>query len=350
MKKTLLIIPVLILMLSACRNNPEQLNKDISVPVSVMEITPQRIEKYITITGNVMPVKEGELKTEMPGQYYLLVNPKTNRPFSLGDRVEKGQEIVRLEDKEYENNIKLSSLKLNLDITKQTYEKQQSLYDKGGVTLSELKQAEINYENAKYSYEDAMIRMAKMHIRAPFSGVIVDLPYYTPGTRVEAGVPVFKVMDYSKLYMEVSLPEKNMKDLKTNQPVRVMNYTASKDTLKGRITQLSPAINPETRSFTGVISVENPDLILRPGMFAKGEIIVAAADSALVIPREIILSKQNGDAVFVVDNGFASERILTFGLENPEKVQVISGLDRKDKIVVKGFETLRDRSRVKIVR
>ncbi|HYX08787.1 MAG TPA: efflux RND transporter periplasmic adaptor subunit [Bacteroidales bacterium] len=350
MKKTTFIISTLILMLSACGNDPEQLNKDISVPVSVMDITPQRIEEYITITGNVMPVKEGELKTEMPGQYYLLVNPKTNRSFALGDRVEKGQEVVRLEDKEYENNIKLSSLKLNLDITKQTYEKQQSLYDKGGVTLNELKQAEINYENAKYSYEDAMIRLAKMHIKTPFSGVIVDLPYYTPGIRVEAGVPVFKVMDYSKLYMEVSLPEKNMKDLKTNQQVRVMNYTASKDTLKGRITQLSPAIDPETRTFTGIISVDNPKLTLRPGMFAKGEIIIAAADSALVIPREIILSKQSGDAVFIVDNGFASERILTFGLENPENVQVISGLNRKDKIVVKGFETLRDRSRVKIVR
>jgi RND family efflux transporter MFP subunit len=350
MKKTTFIIPVLILLLSACGNDPEQLNKDISVPVSVMDLTPQRIEEYITITGNVMPLKEGELKSDMSGNYHLMINPKTSRPFSLGDRVEEGQEIIRLEDREYENNIKLSSLKLNLDITKQTYEKQQSLYDKGGVTLSELKQAEINYENAKYSYEDAMIRLAKMHIKAPFPGVIVDLPYYTPGIRVEAGVPVFKIMDYSKLYMQVSLPEKNMKDLKTNQPVRVMNYTASKDTLRGKITQLSPAIDPETRSFTGVISVDNPKLILRPGMFARGEIIVADADSALVIPREIILSKQKGNAVFVVDNGFASERIVTFGLENPENVQIISGLDRKDKVVVKGFETLRDRSRVKIVR
>lgn len=82
-------------------------------------------------------------------------------------------------------------------------------------------------------------------------------------------------------------------------------------------------------------------------MFAKGEIVVASADNSIVIPKEIVLTKQRGNTVFVVEKGIAYERIVSFGLENPQEVQIVSGLSTKDRLVVKGFETLRDRSKVK---
>jgi len=85
-------------------------------------------------------------------------------------------------------------------------------------------------------------------------------------------------------------------------------------------------------------------------MFAKGEIIVASLDSAIVIPKDIILSKQRGNTVFVINKGLAQERIISFGLENPEEVQIISGLEKNDRLVIKGFETLRNRSKVKVVK
>jgi multidrug efflux pump subunit AcrA (membrane-fusion protein) len=93
--------------------------------------------------------------------------------------------------------------------------------------------------------------------------------------------------------------------------------------------------------------INNPGLKLRPGMYVKGEIVVASAVDAIVVPRDIIVSKQRGNSVFVVEKGIAYERIVEFGLENPKEVQIISGLKTDEQIVVKGFETLRDRSRVK---
>ncbi len=295
----------------------------------------------------VQPVKEVQLKAEITGNYVLKVNPGTGKPYALGDRVEADREIIELEDKEFENNIKLNSLKLNLEITKQVFDKQQSLYDKGGVTLSELKNAEINYINASYSYEDALLRLQKMHVKAPFSGVIIDLPYYTPGVKVDANILLAKIMDYSKLFLEVNLPEKTMGETKSGQVVRITNYTLPNDTLLGTVSQLSPAIDAETRSYKGLILVNNPRLLLRPGMYVKGEIVVASAENAIVVPKEIIVSKQRGNSVFVVEKGIAYERIVEFGLENPQEVQIISGLKMNEQLVVKGFETLRDRSKVK---
>ncbi len=346
MKNSILFL-IAITILAACNQKQVDLSKDITVPVTVTEIKPRSIEKYIDITGSVKPTKEVQIKADMTGNYFLQTNPTTGRPFALGDNVREGQEIILLEDKEYENNIKLSSQKINLDITKQVFEKQQSLFEKGGVTQSDVKTAEINYINAKYSYEDALLRLQKMHVKAPFTGVIVDLPYYTPGVKIDANVSLVKIMDYSKLQMEINLPEKTMDATKAGQLVRVTNYTLPNDTLTGSLSQLSPAIDADTRSYKGIVVINNPKLQLRPGMYAKGEIIAASANNTIVIAKDVILSKQRGNTVFVVEKGIAYERVVQFGLENPKEVQIVSGLKIKERLVTKGFETLRDRSAVK---
>jgi len=335
---------------ASCDDKKADLNKDIAIQVSVKEIAPKSIEKYISTTGTVEPIKTVELKSEVAGKYQLQTNPRTGRKFQLGDYVQEGTVVIQLEDKEYENNIKIKSLELRLEISKQTFEKQQSLYKKGGVTLSELKNAEIELINAKYSYEDAIFRLEKLKVKAPFSGTITNLNYYTQNTRIEAASPVLNMMDYSKLHMEINLAEKNISMIKTGQPVNIVNYTIPGDTLNGVLAQLSPAIDSETRSFKAVIDINNSKLLLRPGMFAKGEIVVAKADSALVIPKNVFLNKQKGNVVFVVHKGLAEERVIEFGLENPNEVQIVSGLEKKDRLVVKGFETLRNRSKIKIVK
>lgn len=335
---------------ASCNNNNRDLNRDISIPVSVMEIKSKSIEKYITATGTVNSLKEAILKTEIAGSYHLMTNSATGKPYALGDRINAGDTIILLKNKEYEVNIQHNSLQLRLDITKQVFEKQKSLYEKGGVTQKDVKDAEINYINAKNSLEDAIIRLKKMNVIAPFSGIIVELPYHTPKTQIEIGQDVVKIMNYTELYMEINLAEKNYYEIKPGQIVRIMNYTIPKDTLEGKISQISPAINPDTRSFKAFVSINNNDLLLLPGMFAKGEIIVSKAENTVVIPKDIILSKQRGNTVFVVNKGLAEERIISFGLENPYEVQIVNGLKENDQIVISGFETLRNRSKIKIVK
>ncbi len=348
--KRIAIILLATVLLASCDDESKDLNKDISVPVSVMEITPGSLEEYISTTGTVNPVKEVTLKAEISGSYQLMKNPATRKPYALGDYVAAGAEIIHIEDKEYENNIKIKSLELQLEISGQVFEKQKSLYKKGGVTLSELKNSEIEFINSKYSYEDALLRLKKMKVVAPFSGTIVELPYKTMGTRIEASTDVLKMMDYRNLLMDLNLAVKNIEIVKVGQKVRIMNYTIPDDTLTGIIAQLSPSIDPQSRSFKAVVNISNKELLLRPGMFAKGEIIVASKDSIIVIPKNIILSKQRGNTVFVIDKGLAQERIITFGLENPEFVEVVTGLETKEKMVTKGFETLRNKSKVKVVK
>ena len=117
MKKLITCI-IAVTILASCNNEDKDLNKDISVPVSVMDLKLQSIEKYIQTTGTVNPHKEISKRSEIAGEYNLLINPKTGKKYALGDYVNDGDEIIRLEDDEYENNIKINSLKLNLEISK----------------------------------------------------------------------------------------------------------------------------------------------------------------------------------------------------------------------------------------
>ncbi len=349
-KFKLLLMVFAILIILGCGDQQSDSGTNVAVPVSVEEIKPKAIEEFITTTGTAKAMQEAVLKSETSGYYHLATNPQTKKPFAIGDFVKEGQVIIYLDNPELENQIAIESKKLRLEVKKQDWKKNKSLYEKGGTTFLDLKLAEQEYIAAKYEYENALIQLSKLKITIPFDGIIVDLPYYTPGVKVDAGQRMAQIMNYSRLYMEVNLPGKSLGKVKVDQPVRVMNYTMPEDTLQGKVTQVSPALDPDSRSFKSTIQIDNPDWLLRPGMFTKAEIIVERKDSAIVIPKDIILSKRRGKTVFIVEKGAAMERVISTGLENPEEVEVTDGLKVNERLVVKGFETLRSRSKVKIVR
>lgn len=350
MKKSLLIILAAALTAISCNNQPQNLNADVEVPVSVQDIKLKSIEEFINTTGTAFPKGEILLKSSITASYYLENNPQTGKPWQLGDKIKTGALIARLEDKEYVNSLKLETNQLNLELTESELKKQESLFEKGGVTQMDLKTASINNANAKTSVESSKLQLAKTKITATIDGVIVDLPYYTQSTQIETGSTIAKIMDYQIMYMDVQLPEKYISKIKPGQVVKLTNYTIPEDTIIGSITQLSPAINADTRTFKGNISINNPNLLLRPGMFVKADIVTNHKDSVIVIPKNIILSRQRGKTVFIIDRGVAAERIIETGLENITNVQIIRGLTKNERVVISGFETLSNKSKVKIIK
>jgi len=334
----------------ACNNQTTSESTELAVPVSVEGVKRQSIQQFINTTGTAKAGSETVLNSEITGDYQLLINPKTRREFALGDRVEKGQIIIHIEDDEYLNGIAIESKKLSLEISAQEYEKSKSLYDKGGVTLRELRNAELSSTNAKYDFESAEIRLEKMEVVAPFSGIIVELPYYTEGVKVSANQPMVGLMSYNEMYIEINLPEKNLSEIKLGQEVIITNYTLTEDTITGVVSELSPIISTETRTFAGKLKISNSELKLRPGMFVRANIITAQKDSAIVISKKIIMSGNRGKYVFVVGrNSSADDRRITTGIDNQDYIEILEGLKPNDRLITKGFETLRDGSKVKVI-
>lgn len=347
--KNYLFASVLFFALVGCDDGDSTIDTEIKIPVSVIPLKEQSISRFIETTGTVYSSKEAVLKSELAGVYLLQTNPKTGKQFALGDVVKSGQVIIKLEDREFENNLQLEGKKLNLEVSQNNLNKQQSLYDKGGVTLTELKNASIEFVNAKYSYENAQIQQAKMSIRAPFDGVLVELPYHTNGVRIELGQDMFKVMEFDRLLLDIKLPEKHLSEIEKNQLVHITNYNFAKDTLYGRISQIAPVIDPESRTFQSVLEINNERLLLRPGMFIKAAILSETRSKTIVIPKETVISRQNGKIVYTVENGIASEKSIKTGLENQDNIEVLDGLEINDRLVVAGFETLRNKSKVSVI-
>jgi membrane fusion protein (multidrug efflux system) len=349
-RSTFLAFAITALLLSSCNQPDMQVNTTIEVPVGVIEVSTSSIEEFVSTTGSVYPLKDVSLSSEITGEYTLQINPATRKPYALGDHVKAGATIIKLEDEEYVNDLRIKSKEVDQEISELEYEKQQALYKKGGVTLRDLKNAEITLINTEYDMESSRLSLAKMSIEAPFSGIIADLPYFTKGTRVTTNTEMVKVIDFEMLYMEANLPEKYFRNIEKGYKVYVTSYTSTADTLLGTITQISPSIDSEARTFKCFVVVENQEQVLLPGMFVKADLVVNSAEEVIVIPKDIIMSRNRNQIIYVVEQGVASERIITTGLQNSENTEVKMGLLKGESIVNSGFETLRDQSRVRILR
>jgi RND family efflux transporter MFP subunit len=334
----------------SCGNQGVDFNTDVAVNVSVEEIKRQPFEQTMVTTGTIKPAQEFSYKSEIAGEYYLQTNPRTGHKFRMGDAVNKGDVIIKIEDEEYRNQTNIEGAKLDLDISEMEYKKQQALYEKGGVTLREVVNSEKTLVTARQTYETAKLKLAKMKVIAPFSGIITDLPYYSDGVRIETGQPLITFMEYSKVVMDMNLPENQMGKVSLKQPARIMNYSLPDDTLTGYISELSPAIDEDTRSFKGRIEIINKDMKLHPGMFVKAEIEVEKRDSTIVIPKDVMMMAGNRKYVFIAQKETARRRYIHTGLENNGYIEVTEGIKPGERLIIKGYETLRDRSKVKVIR
>ena len=310
MKKgiSVLTLAALTALMAGCRQENTMNRAEIPTPVSVSDITYGSISRVFTTNSTAISSAEAELSTEMAGKYHLQKNPATGQPYKLGDKVKKGALIVRIEDKSYENGISIETKRLNLELAEQ------------------------------------------VNIRAPFDGVIVNLPHFSEEAKVNSGTSVVTIMDYSQMLLEINLPESAITEVKVGQKAYITHYTLPKDTIMGEITELSPAISAETRTFKGKLMINNKDLLIRPGMFVKADIVTESHSSTIVIPKNIVRPERNRRIVFVVDQGIARAKQVKLGLEEKNMVEVLGGLERDDQLIVRGFETLRDGSKVKIQR
>jgi len=337
-----------LLTVASCNNNYGSYN-EVQTPVKVKSITKSSIVETVNTTGTALATNSAEIKSEANGDYKLNINPRTGKQYRLGDKVKKGTVIVSLINKEFENNNQLESKKLNLEIAENELKAQKRLYEKGGVTLKEVNNSKSAFINAKYSYENAIIGANKLKVIAPFDGVIVDLPYYTSSSKITTGTKLVQIMNYTKMYMPVKLSEKSIENIKVGNEIYVTNYTIKDDTLNGKVSQISPAVDPNTRTFNGYIEIHNPDRLLRPGMFVKASIITKRSNNTIVIPKEIVRYNGKKASVFIIDRNRAKEVNIKTGIETEKTIEVIKGLEENQRIIISGYEMLNNYSKVKVI-
>ena len=346
--RTIAVAAVAAASLWSCSEREARIDVESAIPVRVERVSRSPIAEYVTATGTARASREADLVCLQSGLYELQTNPATGVAYAMGDRVRAGQVLVRLANPDLVNQVSLDSKELALTSARREFGKQQALFEKGGITLTELTAAERSFIDARYALESAHLQLAKLEVPVPFDGILVDVEHFSPQQRLEAGTVVGQVMAYRRLRAEVSLPGQEMIRVAPGQAALVTHYGSEAEALRAKVEQVSPVLDRESRMFKVALSIANDSLSIRPGMFVKVAIVAAQRDSAVVIPKDVVIDRGDSKVVFVVDKGVALERRLDTGLSNREQVEVLSGLEVDDRLVVEGFETLRNRSKVRV--
>lgn len=344
---TRLIVVVWLLLGVACGRPSQERSVDLTVPVTVMPATLSTIESTITATGTLRSVREAPILAEVKGDLFLVVVKDLGR-LSDGVAVTKGQAIARIENDEWIVGANVASRKLARQTAQHSVREKEALFARGLATEFDVNTAKKTLADAEASYEEARIKVRKTAVHAPISGVMTEVSQVTQGTEIQVNAVIGKVVDYSKVLVDLRIPNSQVLAIKLGKPVRVSNYAFSESVFDGKITAVDPVLDPVTRTLRVVATVDNPDLMLRPGMFVKTEIVKAAHTNVVVVPKKLVVKRQNQDVVFVEESARAQMRTVETGLESRDSIEIVDGIEEGDRLITSNYETLRARTRLRI--
>jgi len=222
-----------------------------------------------------------------------------------------------------------------------------------GSVRAALAEAQSQLSMARATQDRYATLEAYSRITAPFSGVVTKR-YADTGALIQAGtasetqsMPVVKLAEWSRLRLVVPVPESAVPDLRLGQSIDLV-VPALGRTLKGKVARFADSLNEETRTMHTEIDVENPDGTLVEGMYAETTLVLHQKDNALTVPAQAIRRANNHATLFVVDQSSAVvERPVTLGVENGERIEVLSGLSDGEQVIVGNLNGVQAGQRVR---
>jgi HlyD family secretion protein len=236
----------------------------------------------------------------------------------------------------------LTQAQNQLQTAEQQLEKLQSVGEK-----AQLKAAQGQLAAAKGAYENAQAQLSYSEIRSPIDGVVTDRPLY-PGEMASTSAPLVTVMNLSQVIARAHVPASEAALLKMGDPAEISAPGETKP-VAGKVTVVSPALDPNSTTVQVWVQVRNPADQLKPGATVTVTMIAKRVSDALVIPQSALLSSSDlGPYVMTIDSGsVAHQTKVKTGIEQAGKVQIIQGLKAGELIVSQGGYGLPDGTKVK---
>lgn len=304
--------------------------------IASAEVQVETWQPYLYSVGSVAATQGVFVTTEVPGQVKEIL-------FESGHRVEAGDVILQLDDSVDEAD--LEGLIAQRNLARLQFERARKLVKERSVSQSEFDQSRAQLDSAEATVASKRAVIAKKKIRAPFSGRLgirqVDVgEYLSPGTNI---VPL-QALD--PVYVDYTLPERHFEQLHPGQPVRVEVQAYPGRVFEGSISAINPGIDPGTRSAQVRATLDNPEQLLRPGMFAEVRTVLPARDDILTLPRTAITYNPYGESVFVILEKDGAQvvqrRQVKTGEVRDGRVEIVEGLASGEQVVSAGQVKLRN--------
>jgi membrane fusion protein (multidrug efflux system) len=318
-----------------------------SALVTTQTLKDTLFKHYIVIQGNVETKQNVIVYPEYQG---MLTRVLVNK----GDRVRKGQILARIDDGGLGSQ--LTQLEVQAQLAKTTYERQQRLWEQKIGSEIQYLQAKANYESAQNAVDQLRSQLGKTTIRAPFTG-IVDEVITEQGTVVSPGQGIFRIVNLGDMYIKADVPERYLASVVPGKDV-VVEIPVLGETIETKVRESGNFINPGNRSFSIEVSVPNTKGVIKPNLTARVKINDYSNENAILVPLNVISENANGEQFVYLAHSDKSEepnqakvarKIITTGMTQGDYIEVLSGLEVGDVIIVEGARTVKNGQDVKIL-
>lgn len=308
------------------------------VTVEVAPVAQVAMPRAITAVGSLRSDESVVVRPEVAGRVAEIL-------FREGQRARKGQVLVRLDASVQQADTQQA--KANLNLAQSKYERARDLSAKGFISSQALDEAQSTYKVAEATYQVTAARLAKMEIRAPFSGVI-GLRSVSIGDYVKDGQDIVNLEEIDPLKVDFRVPEVFMGSLKTGQTLQLGLDAFPGKEFQGKVFAINPLVESTGRAIVVRALIGNNDAALRPGMFARVRLLLGDENPVLAIPEQSLVPVGEDNFVFKVVNGSAVRSKIEIGQRRDGKVEVVQGLVNGDRVVIAGQQKLRDGAAVRV--
>jgi HlyD family secretion protein len=375
------------------------------IPVQVAPVTRQPMTYSLVANGDISPLMQVDLSPKVSG--YL-----DKISVQIGDSVRQGQVIAQIDRAEFLQKVKEIEAKLaqakaaadeieagtrsedirqaeeavkqaqsRFDNAKTTRQRMEALYSRQIISKKDFDNADTecavceaqlssSQEKLKQLKEGArrevregsrakvkemeailaqeQIRLQNTQIVAPFAGEIVRRNVDS-GALVSPSTPLVTLIHLETLKVVANVLEKDVSLVKLGMKAKILTEAYPEKPFEGTVVRINKALDLATRTLQAEINIPNPGYLLKPGMFAKIEMILKEKPDALTVPRDAVLKEEGKEFVFAVEGNQAFRKPVVTGIERENLIEIVEGVKDGDKIVVRGQESLKDRSTIRIV-
>lgn len=305
--------------------------------VSILEVQKTDFKSFIEVQSNIIGDQNVLASSQAPGTIKQIVA-------KLGQHVSKGQVLAVLDATAIEQQI--NAVNVQIGLLKSVYEKQDILYKQDIGSEIQLMQSKAAYDGAMRQ-KDVLVAQKNMYrIVSPINGIVDNIPLKV-GDIVSPGMVGIRVVNFDQLKAEAHLGENYIGKVKENANVSIILPDIN-DSIQTKLSYVGRQIDPISRTFLVQVRLANNSKIY-PNMSCRLKIANYENKNAIVVPIKVIQKTAEGDMLYIANGNKAKAIIVTQGNINNGMVEILSGLNEGDKVIVVGYNDLNNNDPIQIL-
>ena len=301
-----------------------------AMPVEAANARADTVVDAILATGQIAALQSIELRPDIEGRLVQILVRE-------GSPVTRGTALFKIDDAELKAQV--AQIEAERDLARQSLSRTRDLLKQKASSQAELERAEATMRSNEAQLELLKVRLGRTLVRAPFSGVmgqrLVSMgDYVTTSTRLAA------LQTVSPQHATFQVPERYAEQVKPGQEVTFRVAALPGREFTGKVDFVDPIVQLPGRTILVKAQVPNPRRELQSGMFIEARLATAVRPSAVIIPEDAVLPLQGSNFVWVVADGKATRRQVELGVRTPGFVEVKTGVENSETVVVGGQERL----------